>query len=208
MLTRTADRLLLLLLLLLALLCLLVAPKAARAAPPDAPQASAATRTGGSLTVAVKPSQDLPRDPLLLHAYRAVILETWGPLEPWKLNAYRKVLNGMMRVQGRCTRTSYCSKCDPSAHGDAWKYQPNVTCAAGPEVPINSIIWLEGEGLRIVTDRGGAVGRHHFDLFAGASCPEGCNDGTYHGVRYAIIERGQPSHRKGKRHAHKHHQAR
>jgi 3D (Asp-Asp-Asp) domain-containing protein len=216
---KTNRVLLMLLMLLITVLILLSLPHDGRpdalapapavtlpATPPTAP----ATPTGVSPkaptgTPKKRSSVLLPTDPLLLQAYRAVILEDWGPLEPWKLNAYRKVLNNMMHVQGRCMTTSYCRKCDPSAHGDAWKYQPNVTCAAGPGVPINSIVWIKGHGLQIVTDRGGAVHDGHFDLFAGASCPEGCNDGTYSGVPYAVIEWGKTSkrHHTGRSH-HRH----
>lgn len=134
-----------------------------------------------------------PTHPLLLWA-RNVMADGGSPC--WKREAARRAILG--RTEADCAKTTnYCWQCDPSSRSGGNKYVPGWTCAASRNIAIGSVVYVAGEGLRLVTDRGGAVHvggvytRHgetaNLDLFAGRRCPQGCNDGTRHGVRVWVV---------------------
>ena len=138
-----------------------------------------------------------PQDALQACAAKA-LAGGYGPLPKWKSDAYKLVLAKHLTVQGRAKTTTYCPCCDSSAYIGGTKYIPGVTCAANPEIPRYSIVWLQTVGMLRVTDRGGAVkitGKYvrrgetaNFDRFV-EHCEGGCwtGPGTVRNVPYAVI---------------------
>ncbi|MEN6305404.1 MAG: hypothetical protein ABFD96_21960 [Armatimonadia bacterium] len=146
--------------------------------PPADPVAKAAT---------------LPTDPLQRIAYRAVVLREWPKAPQWKLDAYQEVLDKGITSKGAARRTSYCPSCSGTRCADGSRVRHGI-CAASKNIPMHSIIWLAGDGLLKVTDRGGAVKPHprhgesaHFDVWQ-RSC-RGCSTGpgTRKRVPFAVI---------------------
>lgn len=148
---------------------------------------------------ATSPDFVLPADPLQRIAYRAVIIEEFGPLPAWKLAAYKRVLQDGITVQGAAKRTNYCPRCSGGRCADGSRVRPGV-CAAPKIIPMHSVIWLASDGLLKVCDRGGAVKawpsrflRRGEDVVIDVwqrSCGSSCNAGTRRRVPYAVIERG------------------
>jgi 3D (Asp-Asp-Asp) domain-containing protein len=137
----------------------------------------------------------LPEDPLVAHARAVVAGEI--PADAWKIARYQQALDEGVRMKGRCKQTRYCLRCDPSNESaDGTKPLYVGMCAANPEIPMHSVLWVQGYGLLRVRDRGGAVklGRYvrrgetaNVDVFVGDRCPGGCDNGTKRQVPYAIL---------------------
>lgn len=57
-----------------------------------------------------------------------------------------------------------CYSGDPTITASGQKVVPNWTVAAGPNIPFNTLLWIEGIGLRKVNDRGGKITDNHIDV--------------------------------------------
>jgi len=57
-------------------------------------------------------------------------------------------------LRAKCT--TYCPYCSGTTCADG-SHVRRGTCAASPNVPMHSRVWVEGVGVLLVTDRGGAV---------------------------------------------------
>lgn len=108
-------------------------------------------------------SPQLPKDPAQATAAKA-LADTWGPLQPWQSHWYQQIRDDRLTATDRAKVTFY----GPFDGGNDWKHYwfpalgktfkcgPAI-CAANPEVPRGSIIFIAGVGLRMVGDRGGKV---------------------------------------------------
>lgn len=131
-------------------------------------------------------------DSFTTHAQRVVSGEIAAP--EWKVKAYQRWLDGNAR---RLTAkvTTYCDRCDNSGQTAAGGKPYVGICAANPEIPFNTIIWVDGWGLLKVRDRGGAVKLSYcrngdganIDVYAGRRCPQGCNGGTRRNCPIVIL---------------------
>lgn len=115
--------------------------------------------TGGrvaNVALDAPPRQDvLPTDPLQRIA--AKVGRGDFPNAPqWKLDLYHRIYQQRITVQGLAKRTTYCPRCSGTHCADGSPVRPGI-CAASPNVPMGSIIWLASDGLLRVTDRGGLV---------------------------------------------------
>lgn len=130
--------------------------------------------------------------------YATAVLAT-GHLSPWQATALRDALARGVTVAGRAKRTSYCPRCCPGTRcADGSRVRVGV-CAANRGIPMHSLLWVEGDGLLLVTDRGGAVRVGGGYTRAGESanvdvwrarCRGGCNEGTRRNLPYAILRMG------------------
>ena len=57
-----------------------------------------------------------------------------------------------------------CFEGDPNVTASGERPIPGVTAAAGRAIPFGTRIWVEGEGVRIVNDRGGMIHDRAIDL--------------------------------------------
>lgn len=53
---------------------------------------------------------------------------------------------------------------DPTVSASGDRPIPHLTVAADPSIPFGSKVWIEGLGLRVVNDRGGAIKGNRLDL--------------------------------------------
>ena len=153
-----------------------------------------------ALTGAPQPPDALPTDPLQRCATRA-LRGDYGRLRTWQGDAYRTVLAKGITVQGRAKVTRYCPQCSGRTCADGSRVRPGI-CAAPRRVPMHSLVFIAGEGLYRVTDRGGAVqwapSRYLrsgelavFDTWV-PDCPGGCwtGPGTRRRVPFAVLTGG------------------
>jgi len=122
-----------------------------------------------------------------------------GHLPTWQAAALRDALKRGITVAGRAKCTNYCPRCCPGTRcADGSRVRLGV-CAANRGIPLHSLLWVEGDGLLLVTDRGGAVRvgvgytrrgeTANLDVW-GPRCRGGCNEGTRRRVPYAILRMG------------------
>lgn len=57
-----------------------------------------------------------------------------------------------------------CYSGDPNITASGAKSDPNVTIAAGPELPFGTQVFIPGVGNRTVQDRGAAITKGHIDI--------------------------------------------
>lgn len=141
-------------------------------------------------------------DPFVAYAHTK--LERGCP--QWMDTVLRDALTcGVTATQARVT--NYCDKCDPSGTAAAGGKLYVGMCAANPELPFGSIVWVQDVGLLRVRDRGGLVklwvktrggGRKwlvrggetaNIDVYVGAQCPGGCNMGLRRQHPIAVVQR-------------------
>lgn len=103
----------------------------------------------------VAQTPDLPTDPLQRVAQKA-IRGDFGVIPAWKLAIYRKVVEKGITADNVAKRTTYCPYCSGKKCADGSRVRRGI-CAASPNIPMHSIIWLASDGLLKVCDRGGLV---------------------------------------------------
>lgn len=146
--------------------------------------------------------QPAPADPLQRAAYQVVVLRELPDAAPWKLRIYSDVLLSGQTIDGHCKLTCYCPRCSGRTCADGSHVRRGV-CAAPRCVPMHSLVWVQGSGLLLVTDRGGAVQsapsrylrrgeRIVVDQWV-PRCPGGCwtGPGTRRRVPYTVVRRGE-----------------
>ena len=99
----------------------------------------------------------LPQDPFQRCAQKA--LWGWfGELKDWQRCAYDWGLAKGVTICGVAKVTSYGDRWEHGVPWDCCGRRLHVgVCAANPELPLECIVWINGTGLRIIRDRGGAV---------------------------------------------------
>lgn len=112
-------------------------------------------QTAGACAPIVAQTPDLPTDPLQRVAQKA-LRGDFGVIPAWKLAIYRKVVEKGLTAEKVAKRTSYCRKCAGTRCADGSRVRRGI-CAASPNIPMHSVIWLASDGLLKVCDRGGLV---------------------------------------------------
>lgn len=128
-----------------------------------------------------------------------------GGLQKWERAAYEKIMAGKHSPVRRAKVTTYCPRCSGGTCADGSPVRRGI-CAASPNIPMHSILWVEGDGILQVCDRGGLVkvgtvtwrGRRvtctrkgesaNLDVWV-PSCAGGCwtGPGTRRLVRYVVV---------------------
>jgi len=77
----------------------------------------------------------------------------------------RLVLIGMLVVTAYCACEECCGSYADGYTASGTEVEEGRTVAAGPELPFGAVLHITGLGLRVVEDRGGAIGNGRIDLF-------------------------------------------
>lgn len=147
-------------------------------------------------------------DPLQRHAVQVALRRNPPDAPAWKINLYMQVILSGQTISGRARRTNYCPLCSGPRCSDESRVRPGV-CAASRNIPMHSVLWLQTDGLLLVTDRGGAVrvGGGYTNPRENARvdawqyrCGRTCQDGTVSLVPWALLVVGDgDSHRNSQR---------
>lgn len=100
------------------------------------------------------PQQAPPTDPLQKAA--ASFLRQHKDPADWKVKMYLQIVARGVSGRSLARRTTYCPNCSGTHACDSSPVRLG-TCAASKNIPLHSIVWLEGVGFLLVTDRGGKV---------------------------------------------------
>jgi len=111
------------------------------------------TPHGGELVSIPDPSRELPTDPFLRCATKA-LRGDYGNLERWQEEAYKKGLAARLKADKPLVLTQYNAHEGRSGRVDCHGKPCGWHTAASNKIPQGYVIWTNLTGLRIICDRG------------------------------------------------------